>query len=264
MTVTKHLFAVLLVLTSSYAVAQLELPAELVLSSPNVDNRQVIGLADPVSPTDAVSLDAARTNVYARTTVSGSASLLGQLTPAPTSYSIGLSVIIVPNENNAQAATLELNGLGPRFIVKTGDVPLSTGDLRAGVPAHLIFDGQHFQLISATHFLCPGGYTGVHQNYCIADQPQAAATFFQANTTCIAQGARLCSIAEWSHACLLIPAFFGTVSEAEWVDHAANNTNGAKLVGVGIDGGEAVGAGCNFGGQNQPTVPFRFRCCVDR
>lgn len=244
--------------------AQWDVPVKLVLTGQTPDDRQVTGLADPVAAHDAVSLDAVRTNVYAHTSVNGSTALIGQLTPAPEGYSAGMVVTIIPTQTNTEAATLELNGLGPRFIVKTGNVPLMAGDLQPDMPARLIYDGTYFLLISATHIQCPSGYTSPHHDLCIQNEPQAAATFFNAASTCIGQGARLCTLSEWSRACHVLSGFFDTVLEAEWVDHAANYSTGAKLVGVGIDGGEAVGAGCDFGGQNTPITPARFRCCIDR
>lgn len=245
--------------------AQWDIPVPLELTGEVPSDRQVIGPADPVEANDAVSLDAARMNVYARTSVNGSASLIGQLIPVPEAYTAGMIVTILPTQVSSEAATLDLNGLGPRFIVKTGGIPLAAGDLQPGMPARLIFDGQYFQLISASLLRCPSGYTAVHRSYCIADRSQNAATFFDAALACTAQGARLCTISEWNHACHILPGFFATVLEAEWVDHAANSANGAKLVGYGINGADnEPGSGCDHGGQNLPTVPFRYRCCTVR
>ena len=244
--------------------AQWELPVPLNLTGANPNDRQVNGLTTPAASSDAVSLNAARELVYARTTVTGNTALLGQLTPSLAAYIPGMLVTIIPTLANAAAPTLDLNGLGPHFIVKPGNIPLLAGDLRPGIPVRVAFNGTYSVLASATHIPCPTGYSSPHHALCIQAEPQAAATFYSAASICVEQGARLCTISEWSHACHMLSGFFATVSEAEWVDHAANYNSGAKLVGVGIDGGEAVGSGCNFGGQNTPTTPARFRCCIDR
>lgn len=245
--------------------AQLEVPTRIILNGSASMDRQVTGLALPTTPTDGVSLAATRTNATTTTTVTGANALLGTLTPAPTAYTPGMIITIIPSQINTDAATLELNGLGPHFIVNENEQPLHAGVLRPGIPARVVFTGTYFQLLSTTQLPCGIGSKAANRDYCIEDSSSTADTFFQAIAQCTARGARLCTISEWSHACSRTPGFLGTVIEAEWVDHAANHTTGAKLVGYGIDGENAVlGLGCNFGGQDQPTVPHRFRCCTNR
>jgi hypothetical protein len=245
--------------------AQLNLNVPLVLDGGDPQVRQVTGLSDPTDHGDAVSLGAARASVVNTVVVVGTDQLAGDLTPAPTGYSIGMVVTLISSSPNAEGATLDLNGLGPIPIVRAGGVPLGQGMFQPGIPARLTFDGSRFQVISGTGLPCMTGYSVASDRYCIADQPLPAATFFDAITTCADQGSRLCTISEWSHACRSIPGFFATVTEAEWVDHAANNNTGAKLVGFGIDGGEGgLGSGCEYGGQVVPTTPYRFRCCSNR
>jgi len=218
-----------------------------------------------MQPSDAVSLDAARRESFSTTFVTGSSTLLGSLTPAPGGYFPGMMVTIVPTSINVDGATLDLNGLGPRPIVKTGGTPLSFGDLRPQVPARLVFDGDSFQLVSATGLPCTAGFHTINRGYCIAESSFEATSFFNAANTCSDLGARLCTISEWSHACRTVQSFFATVVEAEWVDHAANNNTGAKLVGHGIDGGAGgPGSGCEYGGQDASNNNHRFRCCANR
>lgn len=245
--------------------AQLNVGTPLVLSGLEGNERQVTGLAPPVDPGDAVSLGAMRTVKMSTVSLSGGLQLTGNLLPDPAAYTTGMIITVVATSTVADGATIELNGLGPKAIVRSGGVPILSGDIRVGIPSRLIYDGVRFQLLSSTQLPCPSGFSVANERYCIADQPLPAATFFDAINTCAAQGARLCTISEWSHACRSIPGFFATVTEAEWVDHAANNNTGAKLVGFGIDGSEAgPGSGCEYGGQVVPTTPYRFRCCSNR
>jgi len=245
--------------------AQLEVGVPLILVGPSSSDRQVTGLGEPVQPSDAVSLDAARGESYSTTFVTGTSALLGDLTPAPGGYVPGMMVTIVPISINADGATLDLNGLGPRPIIKAGGAPLSFGDLRPQVPARLAYDGDSFQLVSGTGLPCMAGFLTINRGYCIAEDPFEATSFFNAVTTCSDLGARLCTISEWSHACRTVQGFFATVVEAEWVDHAANNNTGAKLVGHGIDGGAGgAGSGCEYGGQDASNTNHRFRCCTNR
>ena len=254
-----------LLLACAATMAQWDLGTSLNLSGTDPDDRQVLGVADPEQPDDAVSLGSARRKTSTRSIVSGSFVLEGDLTPAPSDLVPGMVLTIVPLEVNAPAPTLALNGLTGRPILKGDGIALDAGDLRPGVPVRVIFDGTVFQLVSATFLGCSSGYVPVTNTYCIADQPGEAATFYDAIAACGAQGGRLCTISEWSHACSSLPWFFGTVTQAEWVDHAANNNTGAKLVGVGIDGGGVgEGSGCEFGGQSPPTNLFPYRCCYNR
>lgn len=245
--------------------AQWDLGTSLQLSGTNAIDRQVLGVPDPEGPADAVSLGSARRNTTNRAIISGSTALSGALVPAPAALVPGMIITVLSLEANAAAPTLALNGLSAHPIVKGDGLALDAGDLRPGVPARMIFDGDAFQLISATFLGCPSGYVSVSNTYCIADQPGKAATFYDAIAACGAQGGRLCTISEWSHACSSLAWFFGTVTQAEWVDHAANNNTGAKLVGAGIDGGGiGEGSGCEFGGQSPPTNLFPYRCCYNR
>ena len=245
--------------------AQWELTTPLVLDGPQVADRQAVGLADPLLPDAAMSLRAARSGTANLATVVGSGSLVGELLPAPIGYQPGMIVTVVAATPNAAAATLDLNGLGPRLILKQGAIALASGDLKPGIPARLIYDGEYFRLLSSTQLECPTGFKAVTHGYCIADQAQPAMNFFQAARNCVTQGARLCTINEWSYACRELPGFLSSVAAAEWVDHAANNGNGAKLVGAGSDGENAVqGSGCNYGGQSPPTAAFGYRCCANR
>lgn len=245
------------------AQVNVEVPLELIGNDP--EDRQVTGLAAPLEPGDAVRLGSARTADPNTVVLSGNMDLSGVLTPVPVEYTTGMMITVITSSANLEGATLNLNGIGPRPIIRSGGVPIAPGALQPGKPARLVYTGTDFQLVSATSLPCPASFTVANKGYCIADQPLPAATFFDAINTCAAQGARLCTISEWSHACRSIPGFFATVTEAEWVDHAANNNTGAKLVGFGIDGSEAgPGSGCEYGGQVVPTTPYRFRCCSNR
>lgn len=245
--------------------AQLDIPVPLSFTSDAPADRQIGGLADPLSPDAAVSANAARSMAMNRTIVQGSASMTGSLTPPLDAYSIGLSITVLPTEVNQQAATLDLDGLGARFIVKNGDQVLDSADLRPGIPVRLIYDGTYFQLLNRTYLTCPTGFSVVNGSYCIGDLPLATNSFFGAASACAAMNARLCTINEWAYACRSIPGFLGTVITAEWVDDAANNTDGAKLLGAGNNGEiDLPGTSCTFGTQNSPYNLFRARCCANR
>ena len=245
--------------------AQLEVPGPIILEGSATEQRQILGLADPLTSDAAISLGALRANTVSYTQLQGTTDLTGTLIPAPDAYTVGMLVTVLTEEANLPDATLDLNGLGQRPIVKRGGLPLDSADILPGIPVRLVFDGDQFQLITSSALPCPSGHVPVGREYCIATHPNNAVTFFEANRACAEKGTRLCTLSEWAHACYTIPAFLGTVTTAEWVDHAANDNSGAKLVGAGNDGQDDVpGTGCHFGAQSPPYTPYRYRCCSHR
>lgn len=70
------------------------------------------------------------------------------LSPVPASYTAGMTVRFKANTANTGAATLNVNGLGAKTIVKSKDLTLHTGDIKAGQIVDVIYDGTNFQLLS--------------------------------------------------------------------------------------------------------------------
>jgi hypothetical protein len=94
----------------------------------------VASLAQAVLPYAA---DAGSTDAYAVT-----------LTPAPAAYTAGMVVHFKANTVNTGAATLNVNGLGAKTIVKSLNLTLHDGDIKAGQLVSVIYDGTNFQLLS--------------------------------------------------------------------------------------------------------------------
>ncbi len=70
------------------------------------------------------------------------------LSPAPSSYVVGMVVHFLANTTNTGAATLNINSLGAVTIKKAKDVDLADGDIKAGQLVSVIYDGSNFQLLS--------------------------------------------------------------------------------------------------------------------
>jgi len=81
------------------------------------------------------------------TSVVGTDTLTGNLTPAITGFATGMTFILIPVNTNTSAATIALNGLSAKAIQKFGSA-LVAGDLVAGKPALLSYDGTQFQLLN--------------------------------------------------------------------------------------------------------------------
>jgi hypothetical protein len=75
--------------------------------------------------------------------------LTATLSPAVTSYTSGLEVLVLPNlANTTTTPTINLNGLGAKNITRFGTNVLSAGDLSTTALADLIYDGTEFQLMN--------------------------------------------------------------------------------------------------------------------
>jgi len=68
------------------------------------------------------------------------------LSPAPTSYAAGQSVLVSFANTNTGAATINLNGLGAKAIKKEVSAALVAGDIQVGKVYELRYDGTNFQL----------------------------------------------------------------------------------------------------------------------
>lgn len=68
------------------------------------------------------------------------------LSPAPVSYATGMVVYFKANTINTGAATLNVNGLGAKSIVKYLNTTLVNGDIIAGMFCTVIYDGTNFVL----------------------------------------------------------------------------------------------------------------------
>lgn len=243
------------------AQAQLHVPSTVVLTGSADSLRQVTGLSVPSEATDGLSAGAVRMQHVHHAVAQGTDQLTISLDPAPTTYLPGLMIDLVPSQSNTAAVTLNVNGLGAVPVTKAVDQALDSADLRTGVPVHLVHDGTRFQVVSELKPSCPEGYFPISDRVCIASTPQDPITFWNAITYCSDRNARLCTFAEWTAGCLMANGFFPTVDDYEWVDHAANDTDKAKRVGVN---GTTLLPDCQGGGHRIPGGVSKFRCCITR
>lgn len=68
------------------------------------------------------------------------------LSPAPTAYTTGMKISFKANTINTGAATLNVNSLGAKTIVKGVNTTLADGDIAAGMFCTVIYDGTNFVL----------------------------------------------------------------------------------------------------------------------
>lgn len=70
------------------------------------------------------------------------------LSPIPDGYMTGSLYSFTANTANTGSASLNVNGLGAKTILKLHDLELATGDIEAGQIVVVIYDGVNLQMIS--------------------------------------------------------------------------------------------------------------------
>jgi len=83
--------------------------------------------------------DAVGTDAYAIT-----------LSPAPAAYAAGMMILFTANVANVGAATIDVNGLGVKSLVKGNDAALVDNDIITGRTYMAVYDGTQFDLINPT------------------------------------------------------------------------------------------------------------------
>jgi len=86
------------------------------------------------------------------------------LSPVPTSYTDGMVVYFKANTVNTGAATLNVNSLGAKTIVKGVNTTLANGDIAAGQFVTVIYDGTNFVLQNPTATASTNPYLGLYTN----------------------------------------------------------------------------------------------------
>ena len=96
------------------------------------------------------------------------------LSPAPSAYAAGQSFKFKANTANTGGATLNVNALGAKTILKNTDQALATGDIEAGSIVEVTYDGTNFQLGSVDSNLTAAEIANVPAGSIAATTVQAA------------------------------------------------------------------------------------------
>ncbi len=87
--------------------------------------------------------------LVAISSISGTNTITGSLSPAITAYASGQAFRFVPANTNTGATTININSVGAGNIFIDGHA-LTGNELRAGVPAIIFYDGTQFNLLTHT------------------------------------------------------------------------------------------------------------------
>jgi len=72
------------------------------------------------------------------------------VSPAPSAYVAGQKFIFKANTANTGAASLNVNSLGAKTILKSNDQTLANSDIEVGSIVEVVYDGTNFQMTSVT------------------------------------------------------------------------------------------------------------------
>lgn len=72
------------------------------------------------------------------------------VSPAPSAYAAGQSFLFKANTANTGGASLNVNSLGAKTILKSTDQALATGDIEVGSIVEVVYDGASFQMVSVS------------------------------------------------------------------------------------------------------------------
>jgi len=120
-------------------------------------------------------------NIVSGVVASGTNTYTATYVPTITEYEDGLKVLVRFPNANTSTATLNLNGLGAKAIVKGASSALDSGDIPSGVTLLLAYDGTNFvivgsQLVNQFFDWSPtyGGFStppsGGVNRYCLMDK----------------------------------------------------------------------------------------------
>jgi hypothetical protein len=90
-------------------------------------------------------------------TVAGTNTITAVMTPALTAYSAGMGVVFTPANNTTGAATININALGAKSIVRGDGTALESGDLQASTIHALVYDGTNFVVLNPLSFSLVNG-----------------------------------------------------------------------------------------------------------
>jgi hypothetical protein len=112
-------------------------------------NFQVLNVTSSGTITSSQLAEAARNSSNQYAADSGTANVYAvSLTPAATSYMGGMVVRFKAGNANTGGATLNVNALGAKSVLKNGASALVAGDIVANQMCVCVYDGTNFQMVS--------------------------------------------------------------------------------------------------------------------
>lgn len=105
----------------------------------------------------SIAIEAQINRVKYVNSASGTNTITGSLTPALTAYGAGMMLVFQPAGNSTGAATINIDSLGAKSIVRGDGSALESGDLQASAVHLLVYDGTSFVCLNPISFSLVNG-----------------------------------------------------------------------------------------------------------
>lgn len=209
--------------------AQVKVDRSVIFTSSDSAQRQVDGLTAPLTEGDLITLSTARSGGVHLATVGGSATAMTLTTDPPASaYVTGMLLRFLPVNTSSGSVTVNVDGLGPRAVLRHDLLPVAWGDLLPGRMVEMQYMDTAFVILSRPGSDCPPGFLPVNAHYCIQQTDVDNQNWYAGQRFCADRGARLCTWDEYYHACMVQSAnLSGLFDDWEWFDDTADHTHTA-------------------------------------
>lgn len=105
----------------------------------------------------SVAIEAQVNRVKYLNSVAGTNTITASMTPALTAYSAGMIVVATPANNTTGAATINIDSVGAKSIVRGDGAALESGDMQASTAHVLVYDGTNFVCLNPLSFSLVNG-----------------------------------------------------------------------------------------------------------
>lgn len=236
--------------------AQVQVNKPIEFTSTTADERQVLNVGTPNLPTDGVSLKAYRNGSLTHGIAIGTNNISVDLFPDAQSYSNGLMLTFLAENENTDLVSVNVDGLGATPVLRPDGLPLDPSDILAGEVLMLTYLDGNFILRSRTNSSCPSGAVQVNESYCIDLDESGPESFYNAATDCHDRGGRLCKWDEHFYACQRTDlGLQGLMNNWEWMDDTSDHTHTVDQVNRWACTSQRGNDG------NSLFVESEYRCC---
>jgi hypothetical protein len=173
---------------------------------------------------------ATKKNIVEGIVATGTDTYTATYSPALTSYTDGLSVLVRFTNANTGAATLNLNSLGAKSIVKGVSSALVAGDIPAGTTLYLSYDGTNFVIVGSNMVNNPINWTPSFTGFSTPPTP-AFAEYFLVGKMCTVHVQALAGTSSMSTFTMTLPFVCGAPSTMHF-NIGFVQSNGAGNVGT--------------------------------
>lgn len=150
---------------------------------------------------------------------------------------------------------IKLNQLNAYPVAVNGSTSISRLHIKIGQICVFQFKSDTLFLHNPAQRTCPTGFTAVNDKYCMQNTERNG-LFFTALSTCVNEGYRLCTWAEWYYACQKnLPSLTFMTNNWEWVNSFQNEPDRGKVVGNGR---------CDISDGLVITTLRAYRCCFSK